>query len=169
MAEQGRRWRAWRQPGGWSLTGYPAPGRATPRSTGPLRVVLVDDSADVRTLVRTKIRLSGAGVVEGEGADGTDAIDLARRLQPDAMLLDVSMPGVDGLAALPQVLEASPRTRVVMFSGFDEEPLALRALELGASSYLTTPSSLDAVVAELVHAVTGEGDEGEPTGPPPAE
>ncbi|HET6937286.1 MAG TPA: PAS domain S-box protein, partial [Nocardioides sp.] len=153
MAEQGRRWRAWRQPGAWSLTGYVTPGRVSPGPSGPLRVVLVDDSSDVRTLVRTKLRLSGQAVVEGEGADGADAVDLARRLQPDAMLLDVSMPGLDGLSALPQILEASPSTRVVMFSGFDEEPLALRALELGATSYLTKTSSLDDVVAELVQAV----------------
>lgn len=115
-----------------------------------MRVVLVDDSAEVRTLVRTAVRVSGAATVEGEGADGGDAVDLARRLQPDAMLLDVSMPGVDGLTALPQVLEVSPRTKVVMFSGFDEEPLALRALELGAASYLTKTSALETVVAELV-------------------
>ena len=153
MAEQGRRWRAWRQPGAWSLTGYPAPGRVTPGPTGTVRVVIVDDSAEVRTLVRTKLRLSGQAVVEGEGADGADAVDLARRLQPDAMLLDVSMPGMDGLAALPQVLAASPATRVVMFSGFDEEPLALRALELGATSYLTKTSSLEDVVSELVGVV----------------
>ena len=165
MAERGRRWRAWRQPGSWSLTGYTSPDPAGPRPSGELRVVLVDDSAEVRTLVRTKLRLSGAAVVEGEGADGTDAVDLARRLQPDAMLLDVSMPGLDGLAALPQVLEASPNTRVVMFSGFDEEPLALRALELGASSYLTKTSSLEDVVAELVGAVTGEEMESPPGRP----
>jgi PAS domain S-box-containing protein len=158
MAEQGRRWRAWRQPGAWSLTGYVTPGRTSPGPSGPLRVVLVDDSSDVRTLVRTKLRLSGQAVVEGEGADGTDAIDLARRLQPHAMLLDVSMPGLDGLSALPQILEVSPNTRVVMFSGFDEEPLALRALELGATSYLTKTSSLDEVVAELVQAVAHGGD-----------
>jgi len=156
MAERGRRWRAWRQPGSWSLTGYTSPDPAAPRPAGQLRVVLVDDSAEVRTLVRTKLRLSGAAVVEGEGADGADAVELARRLQPDAMLLDVSMPGMDGLAALPLVLEASPGTCVVMFSGFDEEPLALRALELGAASYLTKTSSLEDVVAELVGAVTGE-------------
>jgi PAS domain S-box-containing protein len=132
-------------------------------------VVLVDDSSDVRTLVRTKLRLSGQAVVEGEGADGTDAVDLARRLQPDAMLLDVSMPGLDGLAALPQILEASPHTRVVMFSGFDEEPLALRALELGATSYLTKTSSLDDVVAELVEAVAHGGERVEARREPPGE
>lgn len=154
--QRGRRWRAWRQPGGWSLTGYPASATATPPPVAapavasPVRIVLVDDSHDVRTLVRTKLRLSGQAVVEGEGADGADAVDLARRLQPEAMLLDVSMPGLDGLSALPRILEASPGTRVVMFSGFDEEPLALRALQLGAASYLTKTSSLDDVVAELV-------------------
>ena len=129
-----------------------SPPRRLPATTGTVRVVIVDDSAEVRTLVRTQLRLSGAAVVEGEGADGADAVDLARRLQPDAMLLDVSMPGMDGLAALPQVLEVSPGTRVVMFSGFDEEPLALRALELGATSYLTKTSSLEDVVDELVGA-----------------
>ena len=153
MAEQGRRWRAWRQPGAWSLTGYPAPRRVAPGTTGTVRVVIVDDSAEVRTLVRTELRLSGAAVVEGEGADGADAVDLARRLQPDAMLLDVSMPGMDGLEALPLVLERSPGTRVVMFSGFDEEPLALRALELGATSYLTKTSALEDVVNELLGVV----------------
>ena len=64
MAEQGRRWRAWRQPGAWSLTGYPAPGRVTPGPTGTVRVVIVDDSAEVRTLVRTQapaVRRRGRG------------------------------------------------------------------------------------------------------------
>lgn len=150
MADRGRAWRSWRQPGAWSLTGYAAAPREASPPAGPVRIVLVDDSAEVRTLVRTAVRVSGAATVEGEGADGADAVDLARRLQPDAMLLDVSMPGVDGLTALPQVLEVSPRTKIVMFSGFDEEPLALRALELGAASYLTKTSALESVVAELV-------------------
>jgi PAS domain S-box-containing protein len=164
MAEQGRHWRAWRQPGAWSLTGYPAPRRVASDTTSSVRVVIVDDSAEVRTLVRTELRLSGAAVVEGEGADGTDAVDLARRLQPDAMLLDVSMPGMDGLEALPLVLECSPGTRVVMFSGFDEEPLALRALELGATSYLAKTSSLEDVVNELVSVAEGTAATGGPTG-----
>jgi PAS domain S-box-containing protein len=84
------------------------------------------------------------------------------------MLLDVSMPGMDGLEALPQVLESSPRTRVVMFSGFDEEPLALRALELGATSYLTKTSSLEAVVAELVGEPLAERSDEQEAPPRPA-
>ncbi len=166
LPDQGRRWRAWRRPGAWSLTGYPAPSRVPPATNGPLRVVLVDDSAEVRTLVRTKLRLSGLAVVEGEGSDGADAVDLARRLRPDAMLLDVSMPGLDGLAALPQIVESSPETRVVMFSGFSDEALAMRALELGAASYVTKTSSLGDVVEELLHGLVAQDGEGEGTSRP---
>ena len=145
------------------MTGYAAPRRVGPDTTGTVRVVIVDDSAEVRTLLRTQLRLSGTAVVEGEGGNGADAVDLARRLQPDAMLLDVSMPGMDGLEALPLVLECSPGTRVVMFSGFDEEPLALRALDLGATSYLTKTSSLEDVVNELVGGAVAPAA-GEPAG-----
>ncbi len=67
MPEQGRRWRAWRQPGAWSLTGYPAPGPVATGPTGSVRVVVVDDSAEVRTLVRTKLRLSGGRGRRGRG------------------------------------------------------------------------------------------------------
>ncbi len=142
----------------------------SPGASGPVRVVLVDDSAEVRTLVRTKLRLSGLAVVEGEGSDGADAVDLARRLRPDAMLLDVSMPGLDGLGALPRVLETSPGTRVVMFSGFSEEALAMRALDLGAASYVTKTSSLDDVIEELLDGLVppgGDAAERRP-GPEPA-
>src|SRR3954452_1284133 len=169
MGEQGRHWRAWRQPGAWSLTGYPAPRQAPPTPGDPLRVVLVDDSAEVRALVRAQLRLTGVAVVEGESSDGTDAIDLARRLEPDAMLLDVSMPGLDGLAALPQGLECSPGTRVVMFSGFDEEALALRALQLGATSYVLKSSSLDDVLGELLGGAAPEDDRSEGARQQPAD
>src|SRR3712207_5251094 len=79
-------------------------------------IILVDDANDVRQLVKTHLRLSGRLEVVGEGSDGDDAVDLAKVHQPQLMLLDVSMPRRDGLAALPLVLEASPSTRVVMFS-----------------------------------------------------
>ena len=74
-------------------------------------------------LVRTRLRLSGLFDVVGEGADGAEAVALAEEHRPTLMLLDVSMPGMDGLEALPRVREASPDTRVVMFSGFEEQGL----------------------------------------------
>ena len=86
-------------------------------------VVIVDDDTDVRALVKARLRMSGLFDVVGQGADGAEAVALAGEHRPGLMLLDVSMPDVDGLEALPRVLQASPTTRVVMFSGFEEQGL----------------------------------------------
>ena len=99
-------------------------------------VVLIDDSSEVRSLVRTRLELSGRFEVVGEGGDGADAIGLAFRHEPDLLLLDTSMPTMDGLEALPAVLTLSPDTRVVMFTGFEEQGLATAARELGAADFI---------------------------------
>jgi len=113
-------------------------------------IVIVDDAAEVRALVRTRLRLSGRLDVVGEGADGVEAVAAARVYLPDLMLLDVSMPVMDGLEALPLVLEASPGTRVVMYSGFSEEGLAQRARERGAVAFLEKSTSLEELADQLV-------------------
>lgn len=119
-------------------------------------VVVVDDAPDVRRLLRTRLRLSGRFEVVGEGADGDQAVALAEQHRPTLMLLDVSMPGADGLEALPRVLAASPRTRVVVFSGFEEHGLADRALALGATAFLEKAVPLDEVVDRLLDLVGEE-------------
>src|SRR3712207_9491820 len=103
---------------------------------GAPTIVVVDDAAEVRLLVKTRLRLSGFFDVVGEGDDGADAVELAREHQPALMLLDVSMPGMDGLTALPQVLAVAPGTRVVLYSGFEEQGLVDKALELGAAGFV---------------------------------
>ena len=115
-------------------------------------VVVVDDAPEVRALVGARLRLSRRFEVVGEGADGAEAIELARRHRPALMLLDVSMPGIDGLEALPQVLACSPETCVVIYSGFDEEGLAQEALRLGATRFVKKSASLDALVEDLAAA-----------------
>jgi PAS domain S-box-containing protein len=115
----------------------------------PSTIVLVDDDTDVRVLVRARLRMSGQFRVVGEGADGAEAVALAERHRPSLMLLDISMPGVDGLEALPRVLEASPTTRIVVFSGFEEQGLADKTKELGAAAFIEKSTSLDALVERL--------------------
>jgi hypothetical protein len=112
-------------------------------------VVLVDDSREVRALVRRRLESSGFAVV-GEGGDGDEAILLAYRHEPDLLLLDTSMPKVDGIEALPAVLALSPTTRVVMFTGFEEPGLAARARELGASDFVEKSIRLDDLPARLL-------------------
>jgi PAS domain S-box-containing protein len=113
-------------------------------------VVIVDDAVEVRTLVRTRLRLSRKLTVVGEGSTGQDAIELAGRLRPDLMLLDVSMPGMDGLEALPKVRASSPDTRIAMYSGFEETGLAEQTLELGASAFFEKSTPLETLADDLL-------------------
>lgn len=75
--------------------------------------------------------------VVGEAADGLQAIRLAEALQPDILLLDIRMPGLGGIEALPQIREKSPGTKVLILSGFSEGELMAKALQLGAKGYLS--------------------------------
>jgi PAS domain S-box-containing protein len=102
----------------------------------PVTLVVIDDAPEVRLFVKAQLRRSGQFMVVGEGGTGLDAIDLVRLHQPDVLLLDVSMPIMDGLEALPHVRTTSPRTQVVMYTGFDSHGLAERAKQLGASAFL---------------------------------
>ena len=100
--------------------------------------------------MKTRLKVSGAFAVVGEGADGAQAVALAQQHAPALMLLDVSMPVVDGLEALPEVLKASPSTRVVMFSGFEEQGLAEKARALGAADFIEKSVPVDALVSRLL-------------------
>jgi PAS domain S-box-containing protein len=115
-------------------------------------VVLVDDSPDVRALVRRRLEAAGFEVV-GEGADGDEAIMLAHRLEPSLMLLDASMPGVDGLEALPAIGAVSPDTKVVMFTGFEEQGLAVRARELGVADLIEKSIRLEDLPGRLLRTL----------------
>jgi PAS domain S-box-containing protein len=122
--------------------------------SGAPSIVLVDDAAEVRLLMRTRLRMSGRLAVVGEGADGAEAVALAAEHRPALMLLDVSMPGMDGLTALPKIREASPDTRVVLYSGFEEQGLADRGAELGAAAFIEKSTPIDSLIDQLleIHA-----------------
>lgn len=119
---------------------------ALPNSSGrrpvPIRVALADDSAVVRELLSRW--LSGMPDVEVVGvySDGIEAVRHVGKIRPDIMLLDITMPGMDGLTALPLILETSPRTRVLVVSAASVRgaDVTLRCLMRGASDYLTKPS-----------------------------
>ena len=87
--------------------------------------------------------------VVGDAADGEGAVAIAECLQPDVMLLDIAMPGLDGLEALPLILERSPGTRVVVLTGFASAELRERALAAGAAGYLVKDLGPAQIAAEL--------------------
>jgi hypothetical protein len=113
---------------------------------------MVDDSREVRAVIRRLLEASGFEVV-GEGGDGDEGIVLAFRHQPDLLLLDTSMPKVDGIEALPAILAISPETKVVMFTGFEEPGLAARARELGAADFVEKSLLIEDLPERLMRVV----------------
>lgn len=101
-----------------------------------IRVLLVDDTADVRDLVRLVLTLDGRFEVVGEAGDGREAIDAATTLQPDAVVLDLAMPMMDGLQALPKIRRRVPGAKIVVLSGFARERMSEEVMALGADAYL---------------------------------
>ena len=118
--------------------------------TAPLRVVLADDQALVRTGFRMILSVEDDIEVVGEAADGAEAVDVVRRLRPDIVLMDVQMPGTDGVQATAQVV-ADGDTKVVVLTTFDRDDYLFDALRAGASGFLlknTAPEDLvDAILA----------------------
>ncbi len=101
----------------------------------PLRVVIVDDTPDLRDLLRMALESGGFDVV-AEAGDGAEAIEVARAHVPDVILLDLAMPVMDGLEALPTLRELCPDAKIVVLSGFGATQMTRRAMAAGADGYL---------------------------------
>jgi DNA-binding NarL/FixJ family response regulator len=108
-----------------------------------LRVVICDDVAELRALVRAQLEADGDIAVVGEAGSGTEAIGVIEEERPELVLLDLSMPDMDGLEVLAKLREAAPETRVVVFSGFVAGPLGRRAVALGAYDYVEKGAPAD--------------------------
>lgn len=115
----------------------------------PVRVLLVDDVADIRDSVRMILEYDERFEVVGEAADGATGLEKAAETDPDIVLLDLAMPDMDGLEALPRFAEAAPDASVVVFTGFREAKLGTQAKELGAQAYIEKGIDLDGLVGVL--------------------
>ncbi len=124
------------------------PWRADPGR--PYRVVVVDDTEDVRLLFTMTLQIDGRFEVVGEARDGREGIEVCGREQPDGILLDVMMPVLDGLSALPELRAACPSARIVMLSANDQADVVDRALAAGADDWVTKASSLDRALEALL-------------------
>ena len=122
-----------------------------------IRVVVVDDDSHLRDLFKMMLELEDGFEVVGEAGDGKAAISRVEECQPDLVMLDLEMPVMDGLDALPLILEAAPRTKVAVVSGFPEESLRARALAAGAVAYISKGLSVEALVRQLASVVEDEG------------
>jgi diguanylate cyclase (GGDEF)-like protein len=101
-----------------------------------LRIVIADDTEDVRALLRYTLELDGRFEVVGQAADGMAAVDVAAAEQPDAIVLDLAMPVLDGISAIPLLKRAAPLAKIIVLSSFDAEQMADQALAAGAAGYV---------------------------------
>ncbi|MEV0663984.1 response regulator [Actinomadura luteofluorescens] len=119
------------------------------------RVLIADDQTLVRGGFRMILSRSGIEVV-GEAADGLEAVAAARRLRPDVVLMDIRMPGMDGLEATRRVLADDPACRVLILTTFDLDRYVYSALAAGASGFLLKDVTPEHLVASVKLIETGD-------------
>ena len=116
----------------------------------PIRVLLADDASAYRTLLRVALEEDGRFAVVGEASDGAEAVQLSSDKRPDVLLLDLAMPVMDGLQAIPEVRSRSPQTKIVVLSGFSRGRLGEEVVSVGASAYLEKGEALETIADALV-------------------
>jgi DNA-binding NarL/FixJ family response regulator len=121
----------------------------------PITVVIADDQALVRSGLRMILEAEPDLTVVGEAADGADAVRLVAAVEPDVLLLDVQMPGVDGLDAMVELAGTGTTTRVLMLTTFDLDEYVYRAMRAGASGFLLKDMPAEDIVVAVRQAARG--------------
>lgn len=147
---------------------------AAPPPSGAIRVLVVDDSAVVRGLVTRWIKEEPGFDLAGVATNGNEAVTMAGALKPDVMILDVEMPELDGVGAIPKVLAAAPGVRILMASTLTQRnaEITIRCLSLGAADYVPKPETGRISAAadfkrDLIMRVRALGQRRRPGAPPP--
>ncbi len=127
--------------------------------TAGLSVLIVDDSEDLRELISMVLERHPEGWrVVATAAEGRAAVDQARTSQPDLVLLDIAMPVMDGMQALPRIREAAPDALVVMLSGYPFSTAGQGALDAGAHGYLEKSDLVHGLIPRLERIIEGSSD-----------
>lgn len=121
-----------------------------------IRVLLAEDQALVREALASLLGLEGDVVVVGQVARGDEVVEAARRTRPDLVLMDVEMPGLDGLSAAALLHEALPEVRVLVVTTFGRPGFLRRAMEAGARGYLLKDAPAAALASAIRRVMTGE-------------
>lgn len=114
----------------------------------PHRILLADDHEGIRRRVRTLLETAGFEIC-GEAANGLDAIAKAKDLMPDLIILNLSMPVMDGLQAIPEIAKSAPSVKILVFTMDDAAELRRETLRRGAHGYVTKSSAIPDLVDEV--------------------
>lgn len=124
--------------------------------TERIRVVLVDDHPVWRDGVRKELERLGVAVTVGEAGDGAEAIERVRETMPDVVLMDLTLPRLDGIEATRRIIEESPHARILILSAFDRETDVLEAVKAGATGYILKSATSVEIADAVTRAAKGE-------------
>jgi len=122
----------------------------------PIRILVADDHLIIRQGIRLILETEDGFELVGEAADGVEAIRLCAELHPDVVLMDLRMPGMDGLTAIEHLHEEQPQVAVVILTTFNEDDLMMRGLRAGAKGYLLKDTDRETLFQTIRAAKRGE-------------
>lgn len=128
----------------------------TAAQAAPVRVVIVDDHPVVRRGLRSLLETLPGIEVAGEAADGLDAVRVVQMSRPDAVLMDVQMPGMDGIEATRRIAACCPGTAVLVLTMYDDDATVFTAMQAGARGYLLKGADQDEIARAIRAVVAGE-------------
>jgi DNA-binding NarL/FixJ family response regulator len=134
----------------------PLPADPSPSTTEIIRVVIAEDQQLIRRAFATMFEMEPDISIVGQAADGLEAVDLARRLRPDIVLMDIQMPRLGGIAATRRIVAECQGTQVVALSTFDTDDLVFEAISAGAQAYLLKDTSENDILDTIRAVKRGE-------------
>jgi two-component system chemotaxis response regulator CheY len=111
-------------------------------------VLIVDDLTFIKMVLKDLVEKAGFRVV-GEASDGEEALRLFEEKHPDVVLMDITMPKMDGLTALQRILEKDPEAKIIMCSALGQQRLILQAIQLGAKDFIVKPFRPERVIGSI--------------------
>lgn len=112
------------------------------------RVLIVDDAAFMRMTIRKMLEANGYAVA-GEAENGVEAVQKYMELQPDAVMLDITMPEMNGVEALKRIKEHDPKARVIICSAMGQQAMVAQAIQYGAKDFIVKPFEADRLIAAV--------------------
>jgi len=117
-----------------------------------INIMIVDDLAFIKLLLKDLIEKAGFRVI-GEASDGEEAIDMYQEKRPDLVLLDITMPKMDGITALKKILVLDPDAKIIMCSALGQQRLIVQAIQLGAKDFIVKPFRPERVISSIKKAL----------------
>jgi len=116
------------------------------------RILIVDDAAFMRMMIKDILTKNNFEVV-GEAADGLQAVEKYEELKPDLVTMDITMPEMDGIAALKKIKETNPEAKIIMCSAMGQQAMVIDAISAGAKDFIVKPFQADRVVEAIEKAL----------------